>query len=65
MHDPKDIRVGDRVQILQPAYVAGKIGVVSGREVDSEGQPSDRWLIQLISEDIMVSLTPNEFQILS
>jgi hypothetical protein len=57
--------VGDRVKILQPAYVAGKVGVICDREVQSGGQPSDRWLIQIVSEDIVVSLPPDEFQVLS
>ncbi len=64
MHSPKNIQVGDRVKILQPAYVAGQVGVVCGREVHSGVQVSDRWLIQLVSEDIIVSLTPDEFQVL-
>jgi hypothetical protein len=53
------------VKILQPAYVAGKVGVICDREVQSGGQPSDRWLIQIVSEDIVVSLPPDEFQVLS
>jgi hypothetical protein len=65
LHTPKNIQVGDRVKILQPAYVAGKVGVICDREVQSGGQPSDRWLIQIVSEDIVVSLPPDEFQVLS
>lgn len=52
--------------ILRPAYVAGKVGVVCGRESGSDGQPSNRWLIQVDSdtENIVVSLTWNEFQLM-
>ncbi|HEY9666096.1 MAG TPA: hypothetical protein V6C91_04790 [Coleofasciculaceae cyanobacterium] len=64
MHTSRNIQVGDQVLILNPAYVAGKIGVVCSREVQSGGQFSDRWLIRVISEDIIVSLTPDEFQVL-
>ncbi|MFH7026026.1 MAG: hypothetical protein ACHBN1_11615 [Heteroscytonema crispum UTEX LB 1556] len=76
MHTPENVQVGDKVLILRPAYVAGKIGVVCGREVVSGGQPSNRWLIQVdcdnfsdnfsdnISENIVVSLTKNEFQVI-
>jgi hypothetical protein len=64
LHSPNDIQVGDQVLILQPAYVAGKVGVVCGQEVISGGQSSDRWLIQVVSEDMVVSLTRDEFQVL-
>uniref|UniRef100_UPI0035A0F02D hypothetical protein n=1 Tax=Hassallia byssoidea TaxID=482630 RepID=UPI0035A0F02D len=50
--------------ILHPAYVAGKIGVVRAQEILSDGQPSGRWLIEIDSENIIVSLTANEFQVI-
>ncbi|MCV3215078.1 hypothetical protein OGM63_16425 [Plectonema radiosum NIES-515] len=50
--------------ILHPPYVAGKIGVVLAQEVLSDGQPSGRWLISVDSENIIVSLTANEFQVI-
>jgi hypothetical protein len=61
------VKYNKRVKILQPAYVAGKTGVICGREELSEDQLSDRWLIRVASftENIVVSLTPDEFQILS
>ncbi len=65
MHTPNTFPVGERVLILHPAYVAGKVGVVCAQEILSDGQPSGRWLIQIDSEDIMVSLTPNEFQVIT
>ncbi len=51
--------------ILRPAYVAGKVGEVRGKEILSSGQPSDRWLIQVDSENILVSLYLREFQALN
>ncbi|MEC4818640.1 MAG: hypothetical protein SAK29_36005 [Scytonema sp. PMC 1069.18] len=50
--------------IQYPPYVAGKVGTVCDREVLCDGKPSDRWLIQVDSEDILVSLTPQEFELL-
>ncbi|RCJ40932.1 hypothetical protein A6770_36960 [Nostoc minutum NIES-26] len=67
MHTPDPVQVGDRVLILRPAYVAGKVGVVCGRESRSDAQPSTRWLIQVESdtENIVVSLLRNEFEVIS
>ncbi|GAB1540636.1 hypothetical protein NUACC21_33050 [Scytonema sp. NUACC21] len=56
-------KVGDKVLILRPAYVAGKVGVICEREVLSEGNLSGRWLVRVDSEDVVVSLTPNEFEL--
>ncbi|MGI8500851.1 MAG: hypothetical protein ACR2LR_06890 [Hassallia sp.] len=50
--------------ILHPPYVAGKIGVVSAQEILSDGQHSGRWLIEIDSENIIVSLNANEFQVI-
>lgn len=65
LHTSKSTQVGDRVLILCPAYVAGKVGVVCGVESNSVSQTSKRWIIQIESENMMVSLTLNEFQTLS
>jgi hypothetical protein len=65
LQTPENVRIGDKVLILHPAYVAGKIGVVCGREIFSDNQPSDRWLVRVDSENIVVSLTPDDFQIIS
>ncbi|WP_414579174.1 hypothetical protein [Anabaena sp. CCY 9402-a] len=62
---PKSIQVGNKVLILHPAYVAGKVGVVYGRESPLDGQPSNRWLIQVDTDNILVSLTPQDFQVIS
>jgi hypothetical protein len=55
------------VLILRHFYVAGKVGVVCGRESHSDGQASNRWLIQVEEdeENIIVSLTVNEFEVIS
>ncbi|MBD2100289.1 hypothetical protein H6F94_05290 [Leptolyngbya sp. FACHB-261] len=65
MRKPEDIQEGDKVQVICPNYLAGQVGVVLCREVRSDGRPSKRWLIQLEGEDILVSLCPEELQILS
>ncbi len=65
MQTPENVRIGDKVLILHPAYVAGKIGVVCGREILSDNQPSDRWLVRVDLENIVLSLTPEDFQIIS
>jgi hypothetical protein len=62
---PKSIQVGNKVLILHPAYVAGKVGVVCSRESLLEGQASNRWLIQVDSDNMLVSLSPQEFQVIS
>ncbi|MBW4563381.1 MAG: hypothetical protein KME32_19990 [Mojavia pulchra JT2-VF2] len=64
MQNPERIQVGDEVLILKPNYVAGKYGVVLGRESRSDSQASLRWLIQVVDSDssiIVVSLTKDEF----
>lgn len=54
--------MGDRVLILRPFYVTGKVGVICERE---SGQPQ-RWLIKVDGdENIVVSLLANEFQALN
>lgn len=65
LHIPKSIQVGDKVLILRPAYVAGKVGVVCGRESLADGQSTNRWLIQVEMENIVVSLNSQEFQVLN
>ncbi|UKP00228.1 hypothetical protein L6494_11245 [Nostoc sp. UHCC 0870] len=65
MQIPKSIQVGNKVLILRPAYVAGKVGVVCSRESLLEGKASNRWLIQVDSDNMLVSLTPQEFQVIS
>ncbi len=60
----KGIQVRDKVLILRPIYVAGKYGVVCGRESKSNNQESQRWLIQVENVDssnIVVSLILGEF----
>ncbi|WP_336622319.1 hypothetical protein [Chlorogloeopsis sp. ULAP01] len=65
LHYSNSIQVGDKVLILLPEYVAGKVGVIWGLEKLSGGQMSGRWLIQIDSDDILVSLNQDEFKVLS
>lgn len=59
-----DIHVGARVKILQPDYVAGQTGVIISPELLSDNQPSDRWIVQIDAEDMLLSLHPSEFLVL-
>lgn len=49
---------------MNPAYVAGKFGIISGEEVLSDGQNSGRWLVEVASDDLVLSLSMNDFQVL-
>lgn len=51
--------------ILYPEYVAGKRGIVCAQEVIINVKMSDRWLIQVESENIVVSLNLDEFEIIN
>jgi hypothetical protein len=64
LENSKRIQIGDRVLILTPSYVAGKYGVVCGRDSRSDNPASQRWLIHVEdadSSDIVVSLMLDEF----
>ncbi|MFS0518715.1 hypothetical protein ACEYW6_29020 [Nostoc sp. UIC 10607] len=64
LQNSKCIQVRDKVLILRPTYVAGKYGVICGRESNSNNQASQRWLIQVEdvdSSNIIVSLILGEF----
>ncbi|RAM52805.1 hypothetical protein BLD44_018695 [Mastigocladus laminosus UU774] len=65
MHNSENVQVGAKVLILEPVYVAGKTGVVRCLEQLSDGRLSDRWLIEVNAENIVVSLACNEFQVIS
>lgn len=60
---PEQIPVGTPVEIIQPDYVAGQLGIILGREEVVEGEPSDRWLVQILGEDAVLSLARDEFRI--
>lgn len=63
-----NIRVGARVQILQPDYVADRIGIVISPEVLSEAEASDRWIVQVedeAGEEILLSLDPDDFRVIA
>jgi hypothetical protein len=59
-----DIHVGAKVKILQPDYVAGQTGIIISPELLSDNQPSDRWIVRVDAEEILLSLHPNEFLVL-
>jgi hypothetical protein len=63
----RQLLVTQKVLVLHPAYVAGKLGVVCGEELLSNGRPTGRWLIQVdcTSEHIIVSLSQDEFELLN
>ncbi|MDB9303715.1 hypothetical protein PN488_04875 [Nodularia spumigena CS-591/12] len=61
MYTSNSVQVGDKVLILRPAYVIGKVGVVCGLESSSDSPANTRWIIQIESENMVVSLTPDEF----
>ncbi|MBD2433699.1 MULTISPECIES: hypothetical protein [Fischerella] len=58
--------ITQKVLVLHPSYVAGKLGVVCGEELLSNGRPTGRWLIRVdyTSESIIVSLPQDEFEVL-
>ncbi|NET50363.1 MAG: hypothetical protein F6K09_17025 [Merismopedia sp. SIO2A8] len=51
---------GDRVVILAPSYAAGMLGVVLQAEQQSDGTLSDRWLVQVEEEDMILSLPESD-----
>ncbi|MCP6757323.1 MAG: hypothetical protein NHB32_00830 [Fischerella sp. CENA71] len=63
LQNPQKIQVGNVVLILYPEYVAGKRGVVCAKEIIINEKMSDRWLIQVESENIVLSLNADEFQV--
>lgn len=65
MNNSRTPQVGDKVFILLPAYVAGNVGVVRGEEILADGKPSGNWIIEVTSQDLVLSLAENEFQIIN
>lgn len=59
------IKIGDSVIIIRPAYVAGVRGQVCGQEVLSNEKSSGRWLIQVTEMNLVLSLKPSEFKVIS
>lgn len=57
------IKIGDRVLIIRPTYVAGVYGEVCGQELLSDNKPSGRWLVQVGEMNLILSLKPSEFQV--
>lgn len=59
-----NIKKGDRVIVIRPAYVAGMRGEVCGQEILANNKPSSRWLIQVTEMSLVLSLKPSEFQVI-
>ncbi len=61
-------KIGNKVLILRPAYVAGKVGEICGKEGSSSDRTQERWLIRVDAENgaesIVVSLSPKEFEVI-
>jgi hypothetical protein len=64
LNTSKSPKPGDEVLVLHPQYVAGKIGVIDEKETLSSGKQSGRWLVRIESENLMLSLSSKEFQVL-
>ncbi|MBF2066650.1 MAG: hypothetical protein IGS39_19850 [Calothrix sp. C42_A2020_038] len=65
MNNSKIPQVGDKVLVLNPAYAAGSVGIIRAEEILSDGKPSGNWIIEVISHDVVLSLTENEFKIIN
>ncbi|WP_416666241.1 hypothetical protein [Egbenema bharatensis] len=64
VNDPDRIQIGARVRVLQPDYAAGEIGIVISQEELLDGQPTGRWIIQIEPGDVLLSLPPQDFELL-
>jgi hypothetical protein len=62
------LRPGRRVTILYPEPMINCTGSILGPEILGDGQASDRWLIQVETEEgdevTVLSLSPDEFHLL-
>lgn len=56
-----ELHKGTFVEILWPEYVAGKRGIVVSAEMLTNQRETDRWLVQVIPDEFIVSLSMNEF----
>lgn len=65
MANSQSLRVGDKVIILRPSHIAGKVGFIYAKETLPNEEVSKRWIIRIDSENIMVSLSPKEFELLT
>lgn len=67
MVSSESFRAGARVEILYPDTMVGKTGIILEPETLADGQPSERWLIQVEAEEAeaaVLSLAPDEFRLL-
>lgn len=65
MANSKEIQIGNKVVILHPSHIAGKMGFIYAKEILSDEEFSKRWIIRIDPENIMVSLSTKEFELLA
>ncbi|NEQ51402.1 MAG: hypothetical protein F6K11_14890 [Leptolyngbya sp. SIO3F4] len=53
-----------KVEVLYPAYAAGKTGVVLEQEALSDGSKTGYWLVKIDGEDMILALLPQEMRVL-
>jgi hypothetical protein len=53
------------VRILQPRHVAGKVGVLMAKERNPSARATSRWLVKLVNEQVLLSLSVDEFQVIN
>lgn len=58
------IEPGVKVEVLYPAYAAGKTGVVLQQETLNDGSKTGYWLVQIDNEDVILALLPQELRVL-
>ena len=64
MANSEEIQIGNKVVILRPSHIAGKKGFIYAKETLSDEKFSKRWIIRIDSDDVMVSLSTKEFELL-
>ena len=58
------IEPGVKVEVLYPAYAAGKTGVVLQQETLNDGSKTGYWLVKIDNEDMILALLPQELRVL-
>jgi cell division inhibitor SulA len=50
--------------VIYPEYAAGKVGTVLEPEILQDGSRSGRWLVYITTQDMILSLLPEDMQLL-
>lgn len=58
------VQPGDKVQILYPAYVAGKTAVVLEKETLQDGSKTGYWLVRTEGDGEVLALLAKEMRLL-